>query len=108
MQLHRIFKGLETIKSHLKIKNNEIELLNMEVKSAYTVIGFLQQRMSELEQKNGNSGQCEAATNAPTPSFCLLLGDTNFRRVLRSDLDDNCSAKTIVVGKYGSPEKLGE
>ncbi|KAK3890282.1 hypothetical protein Pcinc_005811 [Petrolisthes cinctipes] len=95
-QLHRISKDLETIKSHLKTKDNEIELLNMEVKSAFTVIGLLQQRISELEQGNGNSRQCEVATNVPTPSFCLLLGDTNFRRVLRSDLDDNCSVKTIV------------
>ncbi|KAK4327143.1 hypothetical protein Pmani_002372 [Petrolisthes manimaculis] len=80
-QLHRISKDLETIKSHLKTKDNEIELLNMEVKSAFTVIGLLQQRISELEQQNGNSRQCEVTTNVPTPSFCLLLGDTNFRRV---------------------------
>lgn len=33
--------------------------------------------------------------HATTSSMCLLLRDTNTRRVLRSDLDDNCVAKTI-------------
>lgn len=95
-QLRTIYKDIEAIKSHLKTKDNEIELLNMEVKSAYTVIELLQQRISELEQRNGNSGQRDEATNVPSPSFSLMLGDTNLRRVLRSDLGDNCSVKTIV------------
>lgn len=94
-QLHRNLTELETIKSHLKTKNNEIVLLNMEIKSACTVIGLLQHRISELEQKYGNDRDCEAATIVPTPPHCLLLGDTNFRRVIRSDLDENCSVKTI-------------
>lgn len=95
-QLRRIYKELTTIKSHLQIKDNEIELLSMEVKSVYTVIGLLQQRISDLEQRNKSTGQCEAATSVPAPSFRLLLGDSNFRRVLQSDLEENCSVKTIV------------
>lgn len=94
--LRRISKDLETNKSNLKIKDNEFELLNIEVNSTYIVVGFLQQRVSEHEQKSGNSGQCETATNVSTPSFCPQLGDSNFRRVLWSDLDNDCSIKTIV------------
>ena len=66
------------------------------MKTAYTVIELLQQRISELElQLNSQNKQYEAEANIATPFGCLLIEDTNTWRILRSDLDDKCSVKTV-------------
>ncbi|KAK3888014.1 hypothetical protein Pcinc_007897, partial [Petrolisthes cinctipes] len=87
-QLQAITTDIKTIMSKLEIIDTEIELLNTEVKSAYSIIQLLQPHISVLEQDNKSRRQ-DAATHTTTSFKCLLLGDTNTRRVFRSDLDDN-------------------
>lgn len=68
--LENLTKDIVTIKSKLQTKDNEIELLNGEVKTAYTVIGLLQERISELEQQNRrtNEQQDTSITVEATPA----------------------------------------
>lgn len=95
-EIKKIKQDVATIVNKLKTKDNEIELLNEEVKTAYTVIELLQQRISELEKEDqrGNNQQ-EKAPSPQIPSKCLLLGDTNLKRIVKSDLKENCSVRTI-------------
>ncbi|KAK8371952.1 hypothetical protein O3P69_016295 [Scylla paramamosain] len=93
-QLQNIYDDIKLIKSKLEIKDSEIELLNAEVKTAYCTIHLLQQRIADLEHENKSRPQ-DAASNATASTECLLLGDTNTQRVLRSDLGDKCIVKTI-------------
>ncbi|KAK3889699.1 hypothetical protein Pcinc_006265 [Petrolisthes cinctipes] len=88
---------IENIKAKLHTKDLEIDLLNTEVKTAFETITALQQRVDDLEQKlcPNSREQPQAPNNNPLPPHCLLLGDINLRRVLRSDLDENCSVRTI-------------
>lgn len=96
LTLLKINKDIETIMSKLCTKEEEIDLLNTEVKTAYTIIQHLQERISELElQIKKQDSQQEAIENVAAPLQCLLLGDTNTRRVQRSDLHDKCSVKTV-------------
>ena len=96
MTLLKVNKDIETIMLKLHTKDTEIDLLNTEVKTAYTIIQHLQQRVSELElQVKNQDSQQEAIDHVATSSRCLLLGDSNVRRVLRSDLHENCSVKTV-------------
>lgn len=82
--------------SKLKTKNNEIELLNTEMKTAYLIIQLLQQRIKELEKENIRKFiHHYTSTHTAISSTCLLLGDTNTRRVVPSDLGDNCVVKTV-------------
>ena len=64
------------------------------MRTAYSIIQLLQQRTSDLEQEN-KSRRHDAAIYATASSKCLLLGDTNTRRVFHSDLDDKCIVKTV-------------
>lgn len=94
--IRSVFKDLEKIKSKLNIKDSEIELLNEEVRSAYTIIEHLQQRISDLENqiKLGGKQQVESQ-KINIPSKCLLLGDSNLQHIRKSDLADTCSVRTI-------------
>ena len=92
--LQDITKDIKTIMTKLETKDTEIELLNTEVKTAYSIIQLLQQRISDLEQEY-KSRRHDAATHITTSSKCLLLGDTNTRRVFSSDLDHNSIVKTV-------------
>ena len=106
--LKKIRQDIVTILSKLKTKSSEIELLNGEITTAYTVIQLLQQRISELEEKDRRRGnQQEETPSLQTNSKCLLLGDTNLKKILNSDLGDNCSVKTIPHANRFA-EKLGE
>ncbi len=97
----KIATDVETIINKLKVKDDEIELLNVEIKTAYTLIDLLMKRVDELEKKETNKKESinrKANTQEEIlaiPNKCLLLGDTNLRRVRQSDLGDNCSVKTI-------------
>lgn len=93
--LQKMSKNIETIMLKLLTKDTEIDLLNTEVKTAYTVIQHLQQRINELELQMRKHDP-QQLTEHVTTAKCLLLGDTNIRRVQRSDLQDNCSVKTVV------------
>ncbi|KAK3888610.1 hypothetical protein Pcinc_007336 [Petrolisthes cinctipes] len=80
----------------LETKDLEIELMSTEIKAAYATIENLQKRISDLEQQTQKrSNQSTQAANPPYPASCLLLGDNNLRRVLRSDLTDTSSVKTV-------------
>ena len=95
-QLRNMAKDIETLMSKLVTKDKEVELLNAQVKTAYSLIQLLQQRISDLEQENiRNNRRQDTTSHATIPSKCLLLGDTNTPRVLLSDLNDNCVVKTV-------------
>lgn len=92
--IDKIKQDIVTIFNKLSTKENEIQLLN-EVKTAYTVIELLQQRISELEKKGRRVVNQQKTPRTQIPSKCLLVGDTNLRRILKSDSEDNCSVRTI-------------
>ncbi|KAK3852578.1 hypothetical protein Pcinc_040839 [Petrolisthes cinctipes] len=74
----------------------EIELLNTEVKTAYHTIELLQQRVTDLEQRCcGSDNHQPSVANSMSSNSCLLLGDTNLRPILLSDLHNNCFVRTI-------------
>ena len=90
--MNRIIEKLHT-------KDLEIDVLNEEIKTAYTTISTLQQRVSELENKVNNDARPPSTRDEPVVSQqeeerYLLLGDTNLQRVLSSDLD-SCDVRTI-------------
>lgn len=103
VDMNNIARKIDTITAKLETKDMELELLNVEMKAAYHTIEVLQQRVTELEQHScGARGRHSANVHPacpspppPPPSSCLLLGDTNLRRVLRSDLQDSCRVRTI-------------
>ncbi|KAK3883022.1 hypothetical protein Pcinc_012629 [Petrolisthes cinctipes] len=94
IDVYKMALDIENIKAKLHTKDLEIDLLNTEVKTAFETITALQQRVDDLEQKlcPNSREQPQAPNNNPLPPHCLLLlGDINLRRVLRSDLGENCS-----------------
>lgn len=95
--IHAIAREVKNIMDNYKLKDMEIELLTEEIKMAYQLIATLQQRVAALEQRNitSNEEHRQLQTDAPPVPHCLLLGDSNLRRVLSSDLGDKCSVKTI-------------
>ena len=94
--MEKVNKDILSIKSKLETKDSEIELLNTEMKTAYSVIETLQQRISHLETRERSDDKHEDGTSTTlTPPQCLLLGDTNLKHVRRSDLDDSCSVRTV-------------
>ena len=103
VDMNNIARKIDTITAKLETKDMELELLNVEMKAAYHTIEVLQQRVTELEQhscgaRGRHSAEVHPACPSPPPSppsSCLLLGDTNLRRVLRSDLEDTCRVRTI-------------
>ena len=85
---NKIAINIETINNTLKVKDDEIELLNVEIKSAYTLIDLLMKRVDAFERKETNKlGSLNRKSNTQqqiilkTQTKCLLLGDTNLRRV---------------------------
>ncbi|KAK3871583.1 hypothetical protein Pcinc_023287 [Petrolisthes cinctipes] len=95
-ELTNVRKDIASIKTKLETKDLEIEYLSTEIKVAYSIIETLQQRVSELEQQaNKSSRDCVNVAGPPSPTHCLLLGDSNLRGVIRSDLADTCSVRTI-------------
>ena len=94
--MEKVTKDISTIMLKLETKDSEIELLNTEVKTAYSLIETLQQRICHLEMRERRDDKHEdGMATTPSPSQCLLLGDTNLKHVRRSDLGDNCSVRTI-------------
>ncbi len=82
VKVHKLTQDTATIISKIETKRLEVELLNTEVKTAYTTIESLQQRISVLERQNTfNSEQQLCVADPPPPVKYLLLGDTNLRRV---------------------------
>ncbi|KAK4310793.1 hypothetical protein Pmani_017649 [Petrolisthes manimaculis] len=74
-----------------------MELLATEVKTAYATIELLQKRVNELELKNKEEN---IKPDSLPPNNCLLLGDSNTQHVLRSDLGNNCTVKTINMSTF--------
>lgn len=90
---------MNRITEKLRTKDLEIDILNDEIKAAYTTISTLQQRVSELENKVNNDARPSKPRNESVvvqqeEERFLLLGDTNLQRVLSSDLV-NCAVRTI-------------
>ncbi|KAK3852968.1 hypothetical protein Pcinc_040466 [Petrolisthes cinctipes] len=96
IDVQKLTKDIATIMMKLETKDLEIELMSTEIKAAYATIENLQKRVSDLEQQTQKrSNQSTQAANPPYPTSSLLLGDNNLRRVLRSDLTDTSSVKTV-------------
>ncbi|KAK4304167.1 hypothetical protein Pmani_023887 [Petrolisthes manimaculis] len=94
--MEKVTKDISTIMVKLETKDSEIELLNTEVKSAYSLIEKLQQRIYHLETRERQDNKHEdGKVTTSSPSQCLFLGDTNLKHVRRSDLGDNCSVRTV-------------
>ena len=87
MNIQEITKSIKTLMSKLEVKDKEIDLLNTEMKTAYATIELLQKRVTELEQKHINEEHQVSADNSTLPANSLLLGDTNLRHILCSDLE---------------------
>ena len=69
-----------------------IEELNDLLKNAHVTINRLNDRITTLEEQVTNQASPAA------PVLCnktLLLGDDNLREVRLSDLEENCSVKTV-------------
>ena len=60
-----------------------MELMSAEVETAYVTKKLLQERVSELKMQKR---ECSITSNSHSNSSCLLLGNSNTHRVLRSDL----------------------
>ncbi|KAK4307059.1 hypothetical protein Pmani_021151 [Petrolisthes manimaculis] len=90
-------KSIEHILSKLETKDLEMELLATEVKTAYATIELLQKRVNELELKNKEEN---IKPDSLPPNNCLLLGDSNTQHVLRSDLGNNCTVRTINMSTF--------
>ena len=90
--LEKIRLELQEIKKSMAQKDILIEELNDLLKNAHVTINRLNDRLTTLE---------EQVTNQPSPAapvLCnktLLLGDDNLREVRLSDLEENCSVKTV-------------
>ncbi len=93
ISIHDVLRKVERITTMLETKDMEIELLNTEMKTAYHTIQLLQQRVQDLEKRSGE--MCTHHTTPAPYNSCLLLGDTNLRAILSSDLDNSCWVRTI-------------
>lgn len=95
MNIQEITKSIKIIMSKLEVKDKEIDLLNTEMKTAYATIEVLQKRVTELEQRDSNEKHHVSVVTPTLTTNSLLLGDSNLRHILCSDLDKNCQIKTI-------------
>ena len=94
--VNKILRELEDIKENLASKDTEIQELNIMLKSAHVTINRLNDRISTLEEKLQNSTPGpDVNQETPEKELTLLIGDNNLSEVRLSDLDDNCSVKTI-------------
>ena len=73
-------------------KDSEIEELNEMLKTAHVTINRLNDRITRLEDQ---IEQQNADTEMPTEEKTLLLGDDNLSEVRVSDLNEQCSVKSI-------------
>ncbi len=97
--ISKLTKDVEKIKERLVTKDMEIDLLQTEVKTAYSVIDLLKQKIKELKKQiNSNrppqqQGVIETTIN--TLQRILLLGDENWTHAKVSDVQKNVSIRTI-------------
>ncbi len=97
--IQKITSDLEKLKEKLTTKDMEIDVLNTEVKTAYSVIDQLQQKICNLENIIANKPpphqQAETDSSPNLPQKILLLGDENWTEAKVSDLNKNVSIRTI-------------
>ena len=92
--IQKITSDLEKLKEKLTTKDLEIDVLNTEVKTAYSVIDQLQQKICNLKNiiatnKPPPHQQAETDTSPNHPQKILLLGDENWTEAKVSDLNKN-------------------
>lgn len=87
---------LVKIVEKLQTKDLEIEVLNEKVKTAYSTIRTLNQRISDLEKSINKKADTTANPDTPVVrrERSLLLGDTNLQPALHSDVE-NYSVRII-------------
>ena len=94
--VNKILRELEEIKENLASKDTEIQELNIMLKSAHVTINRLNDRVTTLgEQLQNSTPGPDVNQETPEKELTLLIGDNNLSEVRLSDLDDNCSVKTI-------------
>ena len=90
--LQNICQELENLKINMSRKDSQIEELNEMLKKAHVTINRLNDRITTLEDQ---IGQQNSETETPREEKTLLLGDDNLNEVRISDLNENCSIKSI-------------
>ena len=98
--ISRMTLDIEKIKEKLEIKDMEIELLNTEIKTAYSLVDQLQQKVHDLENQianKQNSNQLQETTNISTndSQSILLLGDESLTQTKVSDVNKSVTIRTI-------------
>ena len=90
---------ISSLKDAMNSKNSEISELNEMLKKAHITINKLSDRLSALEdhiqRSDGNATRLNGGDNATPPQKTLLLGDTNLKDVISSDLGLNSFIRTI-------------
>lgn len=93
--MNDVIQLLGILKSNLQKRDHEITTMKNELRSAHNEIKSLHQRVNSFEYYYNSNTDKVRATHPSIPSKCLLIGDTNLRRMLKSDLKENCQIKTV-------------
>lgn len=96
--------GVEELRERINVRDVEIEELNELLKNAHVTINKLNDRLSSLEEQVNQLQETTAQQQqilpilqdpSSTPKGTLLLGDNNLVPVRASDLNKQCSVRTI-------------
>ena len=90
--LEIIRSELDFLKENMSRKDSEIDELNEMLKKAHVTINRLNDRITALEDQVGHQN---VEIERPAEERTLLLGDDNLMEVRITDLDENCSIKSI-------------
>ena len=98
--LQNIYRELREMRELIKVKDSEIEELNILVKTANVTINRLSDRVTTLEEKvkeNEMNGRETSRMLRPQSVHerTLFLGDSNLSDVNSSDLGEDCSIRTL-------------
>lgn len=97
--VRKIIEDIKEIKGKLNNKDKNISELTEKLDNAQVTIDLLYGRIIALEEQVAK-GQAIRRDDLPPPSpispeRTLLLGDTNLCKILRSDLKNDCSIRTV-------------
>lgn len=100
ISLQNILSELREMRDKLAEKDSEIEELNTMIKAAHVTINRLSDKVTTLEEKVKESELNAAESiiysqSSSAPEQTLLIGDSNLEEILSSDLNKNCSIRTL-------------
>ena len=98
--LQNIYRELREMREILRVKDAEIEELNILVKTANVTINRLSDRVTTLEEKVkeneiNNRESPRMLQSSLAPEKTLFLGDSNLSDVISSDLHEDCLIRTL-------------